>query len=33
MKEKEVALTTGLQHNHWFNFKDPDGTHLMVCRC
>ncbi|PFO08343.1 glyoxalase [Bacillus sp. AFS076308] len=33
MKEKDVELTTGIEHNHWFNFKDPDGNHLMVCRC
>lgn len=33
MKSKNVELTTGIEHNHWFNFKDPDGNHLMVCQC
>ncbi|REE70551.1 catechol 2,3-dioxygenase-like lactoylglutathione lyase family enzyme [Paenibacillus taihuensis] len=33
MKEKNVNLTTGIEHNHWFNFKDPDGNLLMVCKC
>lgn len=33
MKEKRVNLTTGIEHNHWFNFKDPDGNLLMVCKC
>ncbi|SOC42677.1 VOC family protein [Ureibacillus acetophenoni] len=33
MKSKNVELTTEIQHNHWFNFKDPDGNHLMVCNC
>jgi catechol 2,3-dioxygenase-like lactoylglutathione lyase family enzyme len=33
MKDKNVELTTEIEHNHWFNFKDPYGNHLMVCRC
>jgi catechol 2,3-dioxygenase-like lactoylglutathione lyase family enzyme len=33
MKKKNVELTTGIEHNHWFNFKDPDGNHLMICKC
>ncbi|WP_342558317.1 hypothetical protein [Metasolibacillus sp. FSL K6-0083] len=24
---------TEIEHNHWFNFKDPDGNYLMVCKC
>lgn len=33
MKDKNVELTTEIVHNQWFNFKDPDGNHLMVCKC
>ncbi|HLO12891.1 MAG TPA: VOC family protein [Pseudoneobacillus sp.] len=33
MRSKNVELTTEIMHNHWFNFKDPDGNHLMVCKC
>ncbi|MCM3324738.1 VOC family protein [Cytobacillus kochii] len=33
MKGKNVELTTEIEHNQWFNFKDPDGNHLMVCKC
>ncbi|MEH7349550.1 VOC family protein [Gottfriedia acidiceleris] len=33
MKSNNVELTTEIEHNHWFNFKDPDGNHLMVCKC
>jgi catechol 2,3-dioxygenase-like lactoylglutathione lyase family enzyme len=33
MKNKDVELTTDIEHNHWFNFKDRDGNHLMVCKC
>lgn len=33
MKNKNVKLTTAIEHNHWFNFEDPDGNHLMVCQC
>ncbi|MNM61920.1 Glyoxalase-like domain protein [compost metagenome] len=33
MKERNVELVTGIEHNHWFNFRDPDGNLLMVCQC
>lgn len=33
MKNKGVEVTTGIEHGHYFNFKDPDGNHLMVCKC
>ncbi|MCM3782361.1 VOC family protein [Neobacillus mesonae] len=33
MKAKNIELTTEVEHGHWFNFKDPDGNHLMVCKC
>ncbi|MDQ0351885.1 catechol 2,3-dioxygenase-like lactoylglutathione lyase family enzyme [Alkalibacillus filiformis] len=33
MESKKVNLTTEIQHNHFFNFKDPDGNHLMICKC
>ncbi|WP_100010532.1 VOC family protein [Lentibacillus sediminis] len=33
MQSKEVELTTEIQHQHYFNFKDPDGNLLMVCQC
>jgi hypothetical protein len=33
MRNKNVKLTTTIEHNHWFNFKDPDGNHLMICQC
>jgi len=33
MKGKNVELTTGIEHDQWFIFKDPDGNHLMVCEC
>lgn len=33
MKNKNVKLTTAIEHNHWFNFEDSDGNHLMVCQC
>ena len=32
IKSKNIELTTEIQHN-WFNFKDPDGNHLMICQC
>lgn len=32
MKEKQVQLLTEIQNNHWFNFKDPDGNVLMICK-
>lgn len=33
VKGKNVELTTEIEHNHWFNFKDLDGNILMVCKC
>lgn len=33
MKLKNVNLTSQIEHNHWFTFKDPDGNQLMVCKC
>ncbi|WP_419881554.1 VOC family protein [Peribacillus sp. B-H-3] len=33
MKEKNVNLLSEIQHDHYFNFEDPDGNHLMVCKC
>ncbi|RKL64692.1 glyoxalase [Salipaludibacillus neizhouensis] len=33
MKSKNVEIITKIEHNHWFNFKDLDGNHLMICQC
>lgn len=33
MKSLNVELVTEIEHGHWFNFKDPDGNLLMVCKC
>ncbi len=33
MKSKNVEITTPIENNHWFNFKDLDGNHLMICQC
>lgn len=33
MKSKNVNVTSQIEHNHWFNFKDPDGNQLMICKC
>lgn len=33
MKKNQVELTSDIEHNHYFNFKDPDGNHLMICKC
>ncbi|WP_163100599.1 VOC family protein [Peribacillus alkalitolerans] len=33
MVEKRVELVTEIEHHHYFNFKDPDGNHLMICKC
>ncbi len=32
MQEKNVQLATEIENGHWFNFKDPDGNVLMVCK-
>lgn len=33
MQGKNVELVTGIEHGHWFNFKDLDGNLLMICMC
>lgn len=33
VKSKNVEILTEIQNGHYFNFKDPDGNHLMMCRC
>ncbi|MFB9278429.1 VOC family protein [Cohnella cellulosilytica] len=33
MEQKNVTLVTGIEHGQWFNFQDPDGNLLMVCKC
>ncbi|MTH55051.1 VOC family protein [Bacillus mangrovi] len=33
VKNLEIELVTGIEHGHYFTFKDPDGNHLMVCQC
>ncbi|ASK61465.1 glyoxalase [Virgibacillus phasianinus] len=33
MHDKGVEMVTGIEHDQWFNFKDPDGNVLMVCEC
>lgn len=32
MKKTGAELVTGIEHNHWFVVKDPDGNKLMICR-
>jgi catechol 2,3-dioxygenase-like lactoylglutathione lyase family enzyme len=32
LESKGVELITGVEHDHWFNFKDPDGNVLMICQ-
>lgn len=31
MQDNDIELLTTVQHNKWFNFKDPDGNILMIC--
>ncbi|USG67755.1 VOC family protein [Brevibacillus ruminantium] len=33
LKQKDVELLTGIENDHWFTFRDPDGNVLMVCKC
>ncbi|TKH41392.1 glyoxalase [Paenibacillus terrae] len=33
MQSKHVNITTTIEHDQWFNFQDPDGNLLMVCKC
>ncbi|MFS0672105.1 VOC family protein [Ornithinibacillus sp. 179-J 7C1 HS] len=32
LKENGVELVTGIEHGHYFVFKDLDGNMLMVCQ-
>ncbi|MFT4413845.1 VOC family protein [Fredinandcohnia humi] len=32
-KSKEVELVTEIMHGHWFTVKDPNGNHIMICKC
>ncbi|MCL6604869.1 MAG: VOC family protein [Paenibacillus sp.] len=27
-----AEILTDIENDHWFNFKDPDGNVLMICR-
>lgn len=33
MKSKNIQIVTGIEDSQWFNFKDPDGNMLMICKC
>lgn len=33
VKESGGEILTDIEHDHWFNFKDPDGNVIMICRC
>ncbi|MEH7087381.1 VOC family protein, partial [Neobacillus drentensis] len=33
MLNHQVKLLTPIEHGHWFNFEDPDGNMLMICKC
>lgn len=33
MKDRNVQVITDIQHDHYFNIKDPDGNTLMICKC
>lgn len=33
LKKHGVDIITEIEHDHWFNFKDPDGNVLMICQC
>jgi catechol 2,3-dioxygenase-like lactoylglutathione lyase family enzyme len=33
MKNKGVNVVSDIQHHHYFNFTDPDGNMLMICKC
>ncbi|PWW36757.1 MULTISPECIES: VOC family protein [Paenibacillus] len=33
MHSKNVNIRTSIEHEQWFNFQDPDGNWLMVCKC
>ncbi|KHE71990.1 VOC family protein [Halobacillus sp. BBL2006] len=33
IKGKGIQLVTEIQHEHYFNFQDPFGNQLMICKC
>lgn len=33
VKANGGEILTDIENDHWFNFKDPDGNVIMVCRC
>lgn len=33
VKASGGEILTDIENDHWFNFKDPDGNVIMVCRC
>lgn len=33
MKSKNIEIVTGIENDQWFNFRDPDGNLLMICKC
>jgi catechol 2,3-dioxygenase-like lactoylglutathione lyase family enzyme len=33
MKDRHIELVTEIENGHWFNFRDPDGNMLMLCKC
>jgi catechol 2,3-dioxygenase-like lactoylglutathione lyase family enzyme len=33
MKQKGIDVINEIQHGHYFNFRDPDGNTLMICKC
>jgi hypothetical protein len=32
LEELGVEFVTGIEHDHWFVVKDPDGNKIMICR-
>ncbi|BCG59229.1 VOC family protein [Paenibacillus sp. URB8-2] len=32
VRQSGAEILTDIEHDHWFNFRDPDGNVLMVCR-
>ncbi|AIQ12867.1 MULTISPECIES: VOC family protein [Paenibacillus] len=32
VKQSGAEILTDIEHDHWFNFRDPDGNVLMICR-
>lgn len=33
VKASGAEILTDIENDHWFNFRDPDGNVLMICRC